>query len=239
MAKNKILWISILQGWAMLLVVLGHTGFVNADGTEDFAFCKIVHDGCYSFHMPLFVFVSGGLFYMTRIKKGWAFSRMYVDKLKRLAVPAAFFITMTFMPKILLGSFMVRQVSLYWLDILEAYVNFDKSPLGEMWFVATLLLLMALYPVYKMALKSWRGEVVLVVLCLLMKFGDVPHFEYNLFAINQLSYYSIYFVAGIFFFKYECQNRLNPRIVGGQLWLCSRCSAIGMSYPYLPHLMEY
>lgn len=212
---NKILWISILQGWAMLLVVLGHTGFVNADGSPNFKICDIVHDGCYSFHMPLFMFVSGGLFYMTRIKKEWSFGKMYVDKLKRLAIPAVFFITMTFFPKILAGPFMARQVSMNWRDILEGYVNFDKSPLGEMWFVSTLLLLMLMYPVYRYALKSWKTEVLLVAICLTMRFCMFPQFSYNLFAINQVCYYVTYFVAGMLFFKYECHNRFNPWIVGG------------------------
>lgn len=199
----------------MLLVVLGHTGFVNADGSPDFVICRVIHDGCYSFHMPLFMFVSGGLFYMTRIKKNWPFGKMYVDKLKRLAIPAVFFITMSFFPKILAGSFMARQVSLNWIDILEGYVNFDKSPLGEMWFVSTLLLLMLLYPVYRYALKDWKTELLLVAVSLVMHITFFPQFGYNLFAINQVCYYIIYFVVGMLFFKYEYQKRFNPWFLGG------------------------
>ena len=65
MAKKKISWLLILQGWAMLWVVIGHSPLIMDDSMPTFA--KILYEIAYSFHMPLFILVSGYLFYMTRL----------------------------------------------------------------------------------------------------------------------------------------------------------------------------
>ena len=61
MSSNKILWISILQGWAMFLVVLGH-----CDAFTQYQWCK---DVCYGVHMPLFMFVE--LILMKKMTEFW------------------------------------------------------------------------------------------------------------------------------------------------------------------------
>lgn len=66
MAEKKINWLLILQGWAMLWVVIGHSflGVFKEGPAWENALCTFA----YSFHMPLFMLVSGWLFYLTRLK---------------------------------------------------------------------------------------------------------------------------------------------------------------------------
>lgn len=71
---KKINWLLILQAWAMLWVVIGHAflGKHNEGPEWETMLCNIA----YSFHMPLFMLVSGWLFYLTRLsvdelKPGW------------------------------------------------------------------------------------------------------------------------------------------------------------------------
>lgn len=53
--KKKLLWIDNLRGFLILLVILGHCiQNTNSNYQSDILFCYI-----YSFHMPLFIFVSG------------------------------------------------------------------------------------------------------------------------------------------------------------------------------------
>lgn len=63
--KKKINWLLILQGWAMLWVVIGHSciGQAGHGPIWENALFKFA----YSFHMPLFMLVSGWLFYLTRL----------------------------------------------------------------------------------------------------------------------------------------------------------------------------
>ena len=63
--KKRINWRVILQGWAMLWVVIGHA-FLGVVGEGPVWENSLVHFA-YSFHMPLFMLVSGWLFYLTRL----------------------------------------------------------------------------------------------------------------------------------------------------------------------------
>ena len=94
MSKKKIQWISILQGMTMLCVVIGHSVFSYNKG--------YIWHFCYGFHMPLFIFLSGGLFYLSRVAKEWNSIDVYKDKLVRLGIPYLFFITFGFIMKIIM-----------------------------------------------------------------------------------------------------------------------------------------
>lgn len=63
--KKKINWLLILQGWAMLWVVVGHS-FIGQTGERP-VYVDRLFDFAYSFHMPLFMLVSGWLFFLTRL----------------------------------------------------------------------------------------------------------------------------------------------------------------------------
>lgn len=65
--NKKITWLLILQGWAMLWVVIGHAG--PANHIEEFPhFAQILWNFAYSFHMALFIFISGFLFFSNKNK---------------------------------------------------------------------------------------------------------------------------------------------------------------------------
>lgn len=67
--EAKIYWISILQGWSMLLVVIGHVTLTNIFENPATPVSTEVERIIYGFHMPLFMFISGGLFYYTKSGK--------------------------------------------------------------------------------------------------------------------------------------------------------------------------
>ena len=71
MGRKKITWILILQAWAMLWVVIGHSPLKMPISESDPFYVNILYDIAYSFHMPLLVLVSGYLFYMTRMESNW------------------------------------------------------------------------------------------------------------------------------------------------------------------------
>ena len=57
----------------MLLVVIGHSSLVPFDDSP--VWDKLLLQFAYSFHMPLFILISGYLYYQTRIKHNEAKSR--------------------------------------------------------------------------------------------------------------------------------------------------------------------
>lgn len=66
MEKKKLNWLLILQGWAMLWVVIGHAP-LSMDSMP--LLVEWAYHFAYSFHMALFILVSGYLFQLTRLTK--------------------------------------------------------------------------------------------------------------------------------------------------------------------------
>ena len=105
MEAKKIDWIDTVRVFTMILVVLGHCNYYNIDtpyggihyGNIDLLFYKIlgvVTGFIYSFHMPLFMAVSGACFYFS-MKKRPTFGFICKSKATRLLIP--FILVTTFL----------------------------------------------------------------------------------------------------------------------------------------------
>lgn len=212
--QNKIVWLSIIQGWAILLVVIGHVNAFTYSDVENemYPLARVIHSLIYAFHMPLFMFVSGGLLYYTRIDRSWPTPRLYVDKIKRLLIPYIFFSIFTLILKGLLSSYTKRGAEMTVAGFVNTLWDPANGPLGEMWFIGTLMWLMAMYPVYKIALKWQWTELILLAMTLLpfLLSADVRINGWlNVAAVPQ---YAFFFITGILFFKYKLYGLLEHRL---------------------------
>lgn len=216
-SNSKIIWLSIVQGWAILLVIIGHANTLTyADAgsypTEVYPLGGLIHRFCYSFHMPLFMFVSGGLLYFTRIKRGFSTKALYVDKLKRLLLPYIFFTIVAIIVKVIASSVVKRGVDFSLSGILEALFNPGEGPMAELWFVGTLLWLMALYPLYRAALKGFWTELILLSVTLVaFIFADNIDIR-GWFSLKEVFTYAFFFVGGILYFKYAVYRWFEKRL---------------------------
>lgn len=209
--QDKILWLSVLQGWSMLLVVIGHVTLTN--GVNDYATpiastAMEIQHVIYAFHMPLFMFISGFLFYFTQIRKEKLYKETIVAKLKRLGVPFLFFTTATILLKIALNPLMKRPVEFSYRIITDSFfITNGGNPLGEMWFVFTLIILFLFYPVYKLSLQKPMYIVAFLIFTLLLNIffpGGI-----SFLCLSNVAKYMIYFYAGILFSKYELYKKLD------------------------------
>lgn len=204
-SRNKILWLSIVQGWAILLVVIGHVnGFTYSDVPGEFyAASEWIHRFCYSFHMPLFMFVSGALLYYSRLSKRWKVADLYKDKLKRLLIPYICFTIVAFVIKAPLASMTKRGMDISVSGLTNAFFDPANGPLGELWFIGTLLWLMFMYPLYRTILKSVWTEIILLAVTLIPLIFGMNLDVKGWFNISGVPNYAFYFVAGMLFFKYN------------------------------------
>lgn len=216
--QDKIQWLSIVQGWAILLVVVGHVnGYTYSDESgEMYPLSTFIRSFCYAFHMPLFMFVSGGLLYLTRIDRRWPVSRLYVDKLKRLLAPYLFFTLFAFLLKGALSAHTKRGVDVSPGGFLSAFVDPDNGPLAEMWFLATLMWLMALYPFFRHALKRWWTEALVLTIALVALIVCETWNPDGWLNIKGVPRYAFFFFGGVLFFKYHVY-----RIFENRLWLAA------------------
>ena len=222
MAKEKINWLLILQGWAMLWVVIGHS-FVgeHLKGPE---WESAITNFAYTFHMPLFMLVSGWLFYLTRLKAykasggyqlivdGWTYWRIVQDKSLRLLLPGVVFSIISFAVKIAFPGEVSRQTGISLKEIVVAFLYPYDNPFRELWFIVALYWFFMLTPFWRFVLKrKWTmyGSVLLLG-CL-----HFVHPETTLLSIDKVCLHALWFYLGILI----CKNDLVTKVFNKQLYL--------------------
>ena len=202
--KNKITWLSILQGWGMLLVVIGHSELAQH---ENIAWVDVLYRIIYSFHMPLFIFISGYLFYLTRIARQKSYGYVVRDKLLRLGVPLVCFTMIGIIVKLLASSFVKNPIDFDGpIDILWMLIGVKNNALGAMWFINVTLLCMLCYPLYVWVLR--RRITTVVLLCILIATYYLFPSHIDIFYLSKTMQMWIYFWAGIVVARYGIDRNL-------------------------------
>jgi fucose 4-O-acetylase-like acetyltransferase len=140
MGKNKhIEWVDYAKGIGIILVVYGHVarGVLNAGLAVDSEFVMLIDRLIYSFHMPLFFFLSGMFFIGSLGKRDT--SSFIINKLHTLIYPY------------LLWSIIQLSMQIG----LDSYTNFEKTfeniysffwqPSDHFWFLYTLFVMFVVY----------------------------------------------------------------------------------------------
>lgn len=190
--KNEMIWLSVLQGFAIFLVVLGHVIHGNAIFEWQNSLNRII----YSFHMPLFMCISGYLFHKTQIQKNKPFTSMLKNKAIRLLIPYFVLIFFCLVLKVIFAEYMRRKSEFSINQLLDAFVWFSNNPLSEMWFINALFGLMLLYPVYFFFNKNKWFTFLLFICFLILHFIEisVPSFILN---FEKIISYAVFFYGGV------------------------------------------
>lgn len=194
----------------MLWVVIGHAFLGVAD--EGPKWENALFHFAYSFHMPLFMLVSGWLFYFTRLRDSdasggakWSYGRIIKDKAIRLLLPGFVFSLVALALKLAFPGEMSRQVGLSWNEIVHSYVYPYDNPMRELWFIATLFWFFLLTPIWKIVLKTkWIIWVALVLLIVL----HFIHPKIELLCLDRVCSYAIWFYLGLLISKEEIVDNL-------------------------------
>lgn len=152
--STRVSYIDQLKGIAILLVVLAHVVGYN-DCRDSFLWRFI-----YSFHMPLFMFISGYIAQMTfRIEDiGWINALLFIrKKFRTLLFPMVVW-------GVVIPFFFMKKESDGFLDYC---VNFVKIWGGGLWFLATLFFLSVLYLLYRWMLKVVDSKSILMDIIIL------------------------------------------------------------------------
>ena len=186
--SNRNDYLDIVKGFAMILVILGHSMEVSA-GKEARAnlsfFVDPVHDFIYSFHMPLFMLVSGWLFYMSLKIHDTRY--LITSRLRSLLVP------------ILTFGFLVTLLDLDYNSITA--VSFLKT-----WFRSTTSNLWFLYAVLALSFlslfieKTLHGHIVCYMLITILTLFTPS--VWWLFFNKEIAFMCPFFVIGLLFNKY-------------------------------------
>ncbi len=199
--------ISFLQTFGIILVVIGHS---FSTGQEPF-----LNDWIYSFHMPLFMFISGMLYKMQADKHGLEpMKSFFYKKSMRLLLPYFVISTLGFLCKIPLNNLAVRPTTISFGGYLHSLFYPHENAVILMWFLPTLFLIFVLS---HMVLKLFKKDVVIVILLVLSFCYTMLDNELRvkLLDISLAAFYYKWWALGYLYFRYQ-------DIVNRKLWLANR-----------------
>lgn len=212
MQKQNLL-ISFLQVFGIVLVVAGHSDYQNTDNP--------VHAWIYSFHMPLFMFISGFLLCYGILKRGTALAaiRLYgshgfiYKKICRLLIPYVFISTLAFFPKAMMSKFAARPLDISWNSYFNMLIHPWDNAIIFFWFLPTLFIIF-LIVVYSAKLSD---KLHFKIPCILLLLGSLLLHLFNpakgigLFNISGVVYYLLYFLSGYYCCFYHIEETLQKQ----------------------------
>ncbi len=166
------------KGLGILLVVLGHSLQRNIDSYDANIFFRII----YSFHMPLFMFLSGCV-------AKYGSPQSVTKNIKRLVLP---FFAWYIIAVVVIGI-EERQIP----DFVQSIIQLIKSPDYGLWFLWVLFLCHICFYVLSRVQKL-AGVAGAVLAFLLIQIIPV-----NILGIGLLKIYFVYFVAGYIAIRYK------------------------------------
>ena len=256
--KQRIEWLAVLRGLNILLVIMVHIQLVDMATGENHLFCQALSFPFHPIRMPLFIFISGGLLYISRIRKHVDTKALYKDKFQRIMIPFVFFVVVYYLIKCIFNQFAKTPIELSWSNFLESFVYYRGHSSQSLWFLAVLMFLMLMYPLFCYLCNNKYRMVFFFVFCCGIYFIDTDlDSRWNVFYIMEIQHYLVFFFFGIFFFRFELYHYLTNRVVLfvlillyaacyyfslglltsliGIAMMCSLCLMIG---EYLPNLFS-
>lgn len=189
---NRIIALDIAKAICIILVVMGHYVPDNSP-----AWYVLVHDVIYTFHMPLFMFVSGYVYIAT--KKRSTYGDFLLKKVRRLMVPYLTTSVMVIVIKLLTqGSMSVdNPVTIF------SFVEMFYMPVAGyfLWFIWALWWMFVLVPLF----RGKQKHVELFVLGIVLHF--IPFGLPRVFCLEQFSGMLMYFMFGVFVFENDSLHR--------------------------------
>ena len=134
--KKHYVYLDIAKGIAIIAVVLGHCFPENLYGTAGLTqntIAKAIYDFCYTWHMPVFFFISGYLFYNTW--KSHNKTKLF-EKAQRLLIPYLTFSILYIPLRLMMSNMANAEYSGYWKILIGI------SPNGGVWYLYVLFLFM-------------------------------------------------------------------------------------------------
>jgi fucose 4-O-acetylase-like acetyltransferase len=168
--------LDLLKGIAIVLVVLGHVIQNNVSNFDDNLLFKII----YSFHMPLFMFISGILSSNTR-----KFNLQFIDKkFRTLVVPFVLWYILYYVIK---GTY--KEISIF-----EYIKMLIYSPDNGLWFLWILFLNYCALTlvVYLQSFNRYIPPILIIFILLLMPL------KFNVLGLKLLGWHFVFFIFGYF-----------------------------------------
>lgn len=198
--KERNIILDIMKGIGALLVILGHA----IQRTDANYYKNAIFIIIYSFHMPLFFFLSGFVVNKSKLDK-----RYIVKKFNRLIVP--FFLW--YIIYYFFSKFKFTGLKPY-LDYSGGFISYIIRgivyPNNGLWFLWSLFYIYIIYYICKKLSKNDNKSfcIYIVIILVILRISGS-----NKFGINTISYYLVYFFIGYIYSKYKYVNKNEKTLI--------------------------
>lgn len=207
MNKNKpIKFISFLQTFAIILVVIGHS---LHEYPENNGFSTLAYHLIYSFHMPLFIFISGYLFRYTQINKGTQpYGLFFKKKSQRIMVPYLFLCAITFVPRTLMSAYADEPIDISFPNFISSLLYTDQLVIPFLWFLPAIFILLNISYLTNRIFQRLEPMILFILLAIGCTLNiTVGYDSITFLSISRALFHFIFFILGICYAIY--QNNLN------------------------------
>jgi fucose 4-O-acetylase-like acetyltransferase len=198
--KQRLLYIDQLKGLAILLVVMGHFIQYNTlESTRNTLFGII-----YSFHMPLFMFLSGYIAQKTILPRIFVHYRSFLIK-KTITLLVPFFAW----PLIVHPFFFTSAITYHPLNIALTLIKGPEGGLWFLWFLFFLTLLFSLFLYISEKVNKNKTIFPDLIICtgqllllLLLRYSSLVSYT------DSFMLYFIFFYLGVFISRFDLFTRI-------------------------------
>lgn len=191
--RGRIEWIELTKGFAIFLVVFAHMfKFGSLPVPEAYTVLK---NRIYNFHMPLFMFLSGCVYFYRGYERQGRLAQLttlVAQRADRLLVPFFGLAILTIGGKALLRQWLFVEESVFSVtDALSLiFLNTESSPVFTIWYLFVLFVFASVTP---LLFRLLRGSyVALLLFSVAIYFIEAPDIAY----LNRILSFYIFFVLG-------------------------------------------
>lgn len=185
------IYLDIVKGFAIILVVYGHCLPYYSDEymRGDFFYSDELYKIIYSFHMPLFMLVSGYLFYGSIVRHSWTNNLKF--RFSKLLLPVVFWNTLYLC--ISNTIILLNGDTISWRGVLVSYTY-------TLWFLWAIFWC----SIIVLVVSRWFHDSVVVYVALLCVMLFIP----GLYGINLYVYMYPYFIVGYLWNKHQIHDKI-------------------------------
>ena len=203
--EKSIFW-NMMSLWGSILVVIGHSG-IAPDNIGYNSYAKFIHTWIYSFHMPLFAFLSGACFVEYSLKH-YVLLEFIKNKLKRILLPYLWWILFVAVLSVIFSSVAAhnRCFDIQYF-ILCIVIPTKYSIVSYYWFLLVLFMIFIIAINIRKYIYTRKAACVVTVLLVLLNFIN-PFRDIEILCLYKLFDLLLYFWIGMLVAKFGIEKTI-------------------------------
>lgn len=198
---------AFLSIWGIILVVIGHSGFTSPDIANRLS---IFHQWIYTFHMPLFFFISGYLYSLTnrsfqQIDNG----RFIAKKFNRLLIPYFVLGVVIFIIKYVFANLSTADRIFSIDSFLYMFIapQAPNSTMGFLWYLITLFVIFLIVRAISWMRLNLKSNINCLFIIALSWIAELFLPRITFLNISGVLWYLPFFICGILF-QFNIRNKV-------------------------------